>query len=227
MSYQILLAEDDRNLQEGIIDYCTGKWEELCFTSAWSGDEALKLAREGDFDLVLLDVMMPGLDGFQVCRAIRRTDEVPVIFITARTAEEDKLTGYSLGGDDYLVKPFLLSELLAKIRVLLRRSKGIGCDRSMTVGGIRLNTETRQVTVNGETIKLTHREYELLRCLMEHRGRPMTREALLDLVWGADYEGTDRSVDNHILKLRGKLGTEARQLVTIPKVGYQLGGKKP
>ena len=225
MTYRILLAEDDEALRETITDYLTAKsGGEMTIISAGDGAAAQKLLSKVQFHLVLLDIMLPGVDGFALCETLREKSDAPVMFLTARGLEEDKLRGYDLGCDDYLVKPFSLAELYVRAKALLRRAGNQEGIQDITAGGICLSPITGQLTVNGENLELTRREYQLLRYLLEHKNRLISRNTLLDEVWGLDFTGSDRVVDNHIQKLRKRLGPEAKRIKTVIGMGYRLEG---
>ena len=186
-----------------------------------SGEEALERLRERDYDAVLLDVLMPNLDGFAVCRAVREGSGVPILFLTALGGEKDVLRGYALGADDYVTKPFSLAVLLAKTEALIRRSRGGGAE-TLACGAITLEPGRRACTGGGRLVGLPPREYELLLCLMRNKGQVLRREQLLDKVWGIDFEGGDRAVDGRIKALRAALGPAGKQIRTVFKVGYKL-----
>ena len=186
-----------------------------------SGEEALERLRERDYDAVLLDVLMPNLDGFAVCRAVREGSGVPILFLTALGGEKDVLRGYALGADDYVTKPFSLAVLLAKTEALIRRSRGGGAE-TLACGAITLEPGRRACTVGGRLVALPPREYELLLCLVRNKGQVLRREQLLDKVWGIDFEGGDRAVDGRIKALRAALGPAGKQIRTVFKVGYKL-----
>ncbi len=204
-----------------LCDYFRSKGESP--TAAADGMEALRLLGESDFDAVLLDIMMPELDGLSVCRAVRRTNDVPIIFLTALSAEEDKLLGYELGADDYVTKPFTMSVLYAKTMALIRRSRRsvLAGDR-IEAGGITLEDSTRRVFAGKTEVVLTPKEFSLLRCLMLNRNIVLSREQLLVKCWGYDYEGEARALDTHIKRLREKLGENAGCIKTVIKAGYKL-----
>ena len=223
MSYRLLLVEDDTHIQEIISDYVAAKsGGQMDIISAFTAGEAEEALYEYEFDLILLDVMIPEGDGFSLCRQIRINSAAPIIFITARGREEDRLYGYELGCDDYVVKPFSLAELYAKIKVLLKRSKGMALSEKMTVGGICLDVREMKVTANGDTVELTPKLYGLLKYLMEHKNSVAGREELLIRIWGYDFEGSDRVVDNHIKKLRRALGPCGSQIKTVFSKGYRM-----
>lgn len=223
MAYSILVVEDDAQIREVITDFFHGKSEgEISVHTACDGDEGLELIYENQYDLVMLDVMMPGADGFTVCRELRKNSIVPVIFITARGREEDILYGYDMGCDDYIVKPFSLAELYAKTKALLKRSKGMVAGSEMVCGDITINPVRFIVTVGGREVDLPPKQYALLKYLIEHKGMVIDREQLLVRVWGYDFEGTDRVVDNHVKKLRNALGAAGNQIKTVVTKGYKI-----
>ncbi|MCM1180612.1 MAG: response regulator transcription factor [Clostridium sp.] len=223
MVYQILLVEDDRQIQEILSDYFLEKGDgKIELTVAKNGEDGLERFYEMEYDLVLLDVMMPGMDGFELCRQMRQQSIVPIIFLTARGMEEDILYGYDLGCDDYMVKPFSLAELYAKVNALLKRAKGLVGENEMVCGSISLNPVTLCVQADGKRLELPPKQYALLKYLMEHKGMVVERETLLTRIWGYDYEGSDRVVDNHIKKLRKALGRAGSQIKTIIKKGYRM-----
>ena len=174
------------------------------------------------FDLVLCDVMMPGVDGFELVRGIRPRFDGPIVFLTARVAEDDAVTGYGLGADDYVVKPFSLAVLYAKAQALIRRARGLTQDDVLTAGALTLDPARGTVTAGGQPVALPPKEYALLRALMERKNRVLTRDELLNLAWGWDFNGTDRVIDSHIKKLRRALGPHAGCIKTVVKRGYKL-----
>lgn len=223
MKATILLAEDERDMREVLCDYFTAKsGGELTMISAPDGNTALHLIETQPFDLLLLDIMLPGTDGFALCRAAREQGDAPVLFVTAREDEQDKLHGYGLGADDYVVKPFSLAVLYAKAQALLRRSRGMTAAEVLRAGELELNPARGTVTADGQRIDLPPKEFALLRALMERKNRVLTRDELLDLAWGWDYDGTDRVIDGHIKKLRRALGKHADCIKTVVKRGYKL-----
>lgn len=224
MENKILIVEDDARLREVLCDYFRSRGDMP--EEAGNGLAALEKLAECEFDAVLLDIMMPELDGLSVCRAVRRRSDVPIIFLTALSDEDDKLLGYELGADDYVTKPFSMSVLYAKTAALIRRSRRsvLPGDR-LEAGGIALELSTRRVTAGGREVSLTPKEYALLRCLMLNRGVVLSREQLLVKCWGYDYEGESRAVDTHIRRLRDKLGAQAACIKTVVKAGYKLEGE--
>ena len=223
MKATILLAEDERDMREVLCDYFTAKsGGELTMISAPDGNTALHLIVTQPFDLLLLDIMLPGTDGFALCRAAREQGDAPVLFVTAREDEQDKLYGYDQGADDYVVKPFSLAVLYAKAQALLRRSRGMTAAEVLRAGALELNPARGTLTADGQRIDLPPKEFALLRALMERKNRVLTRDELLDLAWGWDYDGTDRVIDGHIKKLRRALGKHADCIKTVVKRGYKL-----
>ena len=215
----ILIVEDEKAMQEIIAEYMQ-KGGHTCFT-ADDGIDALVMLKGNPMDLMILDVMMPHLDGFSVCKMAREISNMPIIMLTAKSAEDDKLKGYDYGADDYMTKPFSPKVLLAKVNALLRRSSAAALE-SVNAGKIMLQTTARKVYVDGQEIALTHKEYELLSFLMANPGQIFSREQLLNRVWGYDFEGTTRTVDTHIKTLRQKLGDEGKHIVTLIRSGYKF-----
>lgn len=223
MKATILIAEDEQAMREVLTDYFTAKsGGELAVVSAPDGDTALHLIETRRFDLLLLDIMLPGTDGFALCRAARERSDAPILFVTAREDEQDKLHGYGLGADDYVVKPFSLAVLYAKAQALLRRARGLNAGETLTAGALLLDPARGIVTVDGRRIDLPPKEFALLRALMERKNRVLTRDELLNLAWGWDFDGTDRVIDGHIKKLRRALGQHADCIKTVVKRGYKL-----
>lgn len=224
---RILLVEDDVQIREVIADYFLAKGAgSIVLDCAKDGIEGEILTKQRDYDLVLLDIMLPGMDGFALCRSIRRQATVPIIFLTARGQEEDRLYGYSLGCDDYIVKPFSIAELFAKTQALLKRSRGMLNTNVLRAADIELNPATFQVMVKtgdeSRAVELPPKEYALLKYFMENKGIVLSRDMLLNRVWGYDYMGNDRIVDNHVKKLRKALGTAGTQIKTVVTQGYRL-----
>jgi DNA-binding response OmpR family regulator len=222
----VLLVEDDARLGAMVAEYL-GR-HDLDVTVALDGERGLAALRRGRFDLVLLDVMLPGLDGLEVCRRIRATPEwaaLPVVMLTARGEDVDKIVGLELGADDYLAKPFNPRELLARIRAVLRRGAAGASRARFTAGGLVIDFEAREVTVDGRRVVLTHHEFELLAALARASGRVLSRDQLLDGLRGHEAEAFDRSIDVHVSKLRAKLEKDPRApryIKTVRGVGYAL-----
>ena len=213
---KILLAEDNEHLRELVQDYLSENGFEV--DAQADGLSAWEAIQQNDYQLVLLDVMMPKMDGFELCQKIREKENVPILFLTARVQEEDQLRGYQLGADDYILKPFSLPVLLAKCNVILERNNHTG--EWMEVGKIRIQPEQKRVICDGENIILQALDFELLYYFMQNPGRVLSREQILVKVWGYDYDGNDRSVDTHVKNLRKALGKYGKSIRTVIKTGY-------
>lgn len=215
----ILIVEDEKKMQKIIAEYMQ-RGGHTCFT-ADDGVDALMELKNNPMDLMILDIMMPHLDGFSVCKMAREMSNLPIIMLTAKSGEDDKLKGYDLGADDYMTKPFSPKVLLAKANALLRRSSAVPAD-TVNAGKISVIPASHKVFVDGQEIALTHKEYELLHFFMVNPGQIFNREQLLNRIWGYDFEGTTRTVDTHIKTLRQKLGDEGRHIVTLIRSGYKF-----
>ncbi|HDR7793782.1 TPA: response regulator transcription factor [Bacillus luti] len=223
MNKTVLLVEDERRLREIVSDYFRNEGFEVI--EAEDGKKALELFAEHEIDLIMLDIMLPEIDGWSVCRRIRKESAVPIIMLTARSDEDDTLLGFELGADEYVTKPFSPKVLVARAKTLLKRADGavgVAEENAMSLAGIEVNRLSRTVLVDGEEIILTHKEFELLVYLMENKGIVLSRQHLLDQLWGYDYYGDDRTVDTHIKKLRNKLGDRAKHIGTVIRVGYKF-----
>ena len=223
MTYRILLVEDNIQICQMIEDYFSAQTDNiLMLDTVQNGTDGLETAHSGEYDLIMLDVMLPDLDGFSICRSIRAVSDVPLLFLTARAREEDVLYGYTLGCDDYIIKPFSLAALYAKITALLKRAKGTVLRTELVCGSITLNPLTLTVTAAGQPVTLPAKEFALLQYFMEHPNWVISRDQLLDRIWGSDFFGSDRVVDTHIKKLRKALGSAGKQIRTVISKGYQL-----
>ena len=223
----VLVVEDDDSLQDVLSYNLTRKGYRVI--QAFDGDAALDLARERNPDLIVLDIMLPGLDGLEVCRIVRREMATPILILTARDQELDKVGGLELGADDYMTKPFSIRELLARVGALIRRREMDAGppeeEKSISVGGLTLNLEARTAHMLGEPLDLRPKEYDLLAFMAGHPGRAYSRNELLDQVWGTDYFGDPRTVDVHIRWLREKIEREPgspRRIITIRGTGYRF-----
>ncbi|MCX7709463.1 MAG: response regulator transcription factor [Clostridia bacterium] len=221
---RILIVDDEARIREMIREYISSEGYEI--DEAENGIEALEIFQQREYTLIILDVMMPRMDGWSVCREIRKTSQVPVIMLTARGEEYDKLFGFELGVDDYLVKPFSPKELLARMKAIIRRSLPLQEDGSKGIKykyeGLEIDPNARNVYVHGELISLTPKEYELLNFFVQNRNRVFSREQLLNAVWGYDFIGEDRTVDTHVKMLRESLGEYRRFIVTVWGTGYKF-----
>lgn len=220
----ILVAEDDRDIADLVAHYLHKSGWTAHITGA--GDEALAYVRAHPVDLVILDVMLPGLSGLDVCRALRgerATASLPIIMLTARAEEADRIKGFELGADDYVPKPFSPNELVARIRALIRRSRPGGPQPSaLRLGPIVMDLSSHTVSYDGRDVRLTAKEFMLFQYLLEHRGRVLSRDLLLGDVWGYRYTGGTRTVDVHVRRLREKLPPLVDALVTVKQFGYKL-----
>ncbi|MEQ1760747.1 MAG: response regulator transcription factor [Vicinamibacterales bacterium] len=220
----ILVAEDDRDIADLIALY-VGKAGWTAHVAS-NGADALQLARSQPLDAVVLDVMMPGISGLEVCRALRAegaTAALPIIMVTARGEEADRILGLDLGADDYITKPFSPNELIARLRALTRRvARPVSATVTLTHGALAIDLSSHTVTDAGREVKLTAKEFLLLRYLMEHKGRVLSRDRLLSDVWGYTYTGGTRTVDVHVRRLREKLPTLVDMLETVKQFGYKL-----
>lgn len=217
---KVLVCDDEIKIRETVYDYLTAKG--FSVTLAENGEKAVCLAEKNCFDLIILDILMPGTDGFEACRRIRKTSQVPILFLTALGEEKDYLQGYSSGADDYIVKPFPLSVLVEKCNSIINRYTGEKMQRILSVGEITLNKDKFIVSVSGEEIKLTNKMFSLLSLLLENQNIILSREQILSKIWGWDYDGDERVVDTHIKKLRKALGEEASHIHTVIGRGYVL-----
>ena len=215
----MLIVDDDPHLRRLVRTYA--QLEQFQCREADSGQQALALLREADSDIIILDVMMPGQDGFQTLAELRTFSQAPVIMLTARGEEYDQLQGFQSGADDYIPKPFSTTLLLARMEAVLRRA---GRERAevLEAGGIRLFPQQRRVEASGQSVELTRREFDLLHCFLCNQGRILSREQLLNTVWGYDYEGDERTVDTHVKNLRGKLRGCGGCIRTVYRVGYRF-----
>jgi DNA-binding response OmpR family regulator len=217
MSRRILVVEDDPKTRETVARYLQREGYELA--TAADGVHALELAREFEPHLVVLDLMLPRLGGIEVCRVLRESGRTAIIMVTARSTEEDKLTGLDLGADDYVTKPFSPRELMARIRAVLRRAAE---EDVLAAGGITIDRVHREVRIGEATAAVTPTEYRLLEALARAPGRTFTRQELVERALGEEYDGLDRTVDVHVMNLRKKLGEAGKAIVTVFGVGYKL-----
>ena len=219
---QILLIEDDTRLSALVADRLRGEGHTA--ETAADGDEGLRLASSGRFDMAVVDVMLPGMDGLHVASTLReRGVTTPILMLTARDTVDDRVAGLRAGADDYLVKPFAFKELVARIDALARRAPRADDDGSTTVENVRLDPRARRVTVDGQTVDLTAKEFDLLACLMEHRGRVLSRVELKELVWDFSFDAQTKVVDLYVHYLRRKLGSAGEIIETVRGVGYVVG----
>lgn len=220
---RLLIADDEAAIRIGIREYAEFEGFEVC--EACDGSEAVELCKQQDFDLIVMDVMMPKIDGFSACKRIKEEKDIPVIMLSAKGEEYDKLYGFELGVDDYVVKPFSLKELMARANVVIKRHQIRNPDRNkniLTFEGLSLNISGRSVLIDGERISMTPKEYDLLFFLAQNNDIVFSRDQLLDQVWGFEFGGDGRTVDTHIKMLRQSLGEYRKFIVTHRGVGYKF-----
>lgn len=220
--YKILIVDDEPKIREVIREYA--EFNDYQVEEAADGMEAVKLCKDNDYDLIVLDIMMPKLDGYSTCKEIKKMKDIPVIMLSARAEEYDKLFGFELGIDDYIVKPFSPKELMARINVIIARHQPENKAKNDIIrfDGLEINMPARTVSVDGKRIELTPKEYELLFYLIENRNIALSRDKLLQDIWGYDFFGDDRTIDTHIKNLRNSLGPYRNFIVTLRGVGYKF-----
>lgn len=221
--FEILLVEDDKNIREVIYDFFDDKSKgKMRIDMAEDGMTALEKAYEKIYDLLILDIMLPELDGFSVCREVRKQSDVPIIFITARAAQEDVLNGYALGCDDYIVKPFSLPVFYQKAEALIRRSKGLVRSQTLSASSLTLNPNNGILKSNNIELNITATEYKILKILLENKGTVVSREKLFLSIWGYDSDKNERVLDSHIKNLRKALGNNSYLIKTVIRRGYKI-----
>lgn len=214
---KLLVVDDEELIRNVIKEYA--KIENYEVDEASDGNEAVEKALENDYDVIIMDIMMPKRDGFSAIKEIKQEKDTSVIVLSARTMEEDKLNGFDLGIDDYVIKPFSPKELIARIKAVTKRQKE---EDIIEVGSIKLSNLTREVTIDNEVITLTHTQFELLKLFLTNLNIALSREIIINKIWGYDYEADDRTIDAHIKLLRSKLKTYRDNIKTIRKVGYKF-----
>ena len=218
---KILVVDDESRMRKLVKDFLTKKNFQVL--EAGDGEEAMDIFyKEKDIALIILDVMMPKMDGWQVCREIRAYSKVPIIMLTAKSDERDELQGFDLGVDEYITKPFSPKILVARVEAILRRSNLLTNEDIISAGGIELNKSAHQVKIDGKDIELSFKEFELLAYFMENQGIALSREKILNNVWNYDYFGDARNIDTHVKKLRSKLGEKGELIKTIWGMGYKF-----
>ena len=220
-SLKILVVDDESRMRKLVKDFLTKKG--FTVIEAGDGEEAVdKFFEVKDIALIILDVMMPKMDGWQVCREIRQYSKVPIIMLTAKSDEKDELQGFDLGVDEYITKPFSPKILVARVEAILRRSNVLAADDTMEAGGVELNKAAHEVLIDGKSVELSYKEFELLAYFMSNQGVALSRERILNNVWNYDYFGDARTIDTHVKKLRSKLGTKGEYIKTIWGMGYKF-----
>lgn len=220
---KLLVVDDEKMIRQMIAKYAVFEGYEVA--EAENGMQAVEKMRSGGYSLIIMDIMMPELDGFSAAREIRKTSDVPIIFLSARGEEYDKIHGFELGVDDYVVKPFSPRELMMRVGAVLRRVQPSGADNAhetVTVENMLVDFTARQVTIDGSEVELSPKEYDLLFFMVKNRGIALTRDRLISEVWGYDFFGDDRTLDTHIKLLRKQLGDYARYITTLRGVGYRF-----
>ena len=220
---EILIVDDEVNIRKVVREYA--EFEGYVVTEAENGMDAVNICREKDFDLIIMDVMMPRLDGYSACKEINKTKNIPVIMLSARGEEYDKLFGFEIGVDDYVVKPFSPKELMARVKAVLKRGTALQektANVKISFEGLSIDMSGREVYVNGERASMTPKEYDLLFYLVKNKNIALSRDKLLEEVWGYDFFGDDRTVDTHIKMLRNSLGEYRKFIVTLRGMGYKF-----
>ncbi len=221
MKNKILVVDDEQRMRKIINDFLSKSGYEVI--EACDGEEALeKFFEDSEIDLILLDIMMPRLDGWGVCKEIRKESKVPIIMLTARADESDELLGFDLGVDEYITKPFSPKILVARVEAVLRRTQGVGAKDILESAGIVMNKLTHVVTVDGVIVDFSFKEFELLEYFLENEGIALPRTTILNSVWNFDYYGEDRTIDTHVKKIRSKLGEKGKYIKTIWGIGYKF-----
>ena len=216
--YKILVIDDESRMRKLVRDFLTKKG--YAVLEAGNGEEAMEIFYEDkEIDLLILDVMMPKMDGWEVCREVRKTSKVPIIMLTAKADERDELLGFELGVDEYVTKPFSPKILVARVEAILRRSNGGNDDDSIHIGDITMDKNAHEVMVDGKLVELSYKEFELLAYFIENQGIALSRERILNNVWNYDYFGDARTIDTHVKKLRSKLGKRGEYIKTIWGMG--------
>ena len=222
---KMLIVDDEEKIRAVVREYT--EFEDFEVEEARDGMEAVNLCREKDYDIIIMDVMMPRLDGYSACKEIKKLKNIPIIMLSARGEEYDKLFGFETGIDDYVVKPFSPRELMARVRAVLARSQAVAkaaeeTQQRLKFGGLEIDLAGREVYVDGKRASMTPKEYDLLFYLVKNKGLALSRDKLLEEVWGYDFFGDDRTVDTHIKMLRGSLGPYRTDIVTLRGMGYKF-----
>ena len=218
--YNILICDDEKDIVSAIEIYL--KTAGYSVYKAYNGMEAVDIVNNNDIQLVLMDVMMPHMDGWQTCREIRKESKVPIIMLTARSEERDELQGFELGVDEYISKPFSPKILVARVTAILRRTNALASDDLLHADGIEIDKAAHMVKIDGKPIELSYKEFELLTYFVENQGIALSREKILNNVWNYDYFGDARTIDTHVKKLRSKLGDKGDYIKTIWGMGYKF-----
>lgn len=220
--YRILVVDDEENIREVIKEYAEFEGHQV--SEACDGMQAIEMVKNNDYDIIIMDVMMPRLDGYSACKEIRKIKQIPVLMLSARGEEYDKLFGFEIGIDDYVVKPFSPKEVMARVNAIVKRNQAPAAPAPETVkfGGLEINFTSRDVYIDGVKANLTPKEYDLLFYLVRNKNIALTRNKLLEEVWGYDFFGDDRTIDTHIKMLRNNLGPYRNYIVTLRGMGYKF-----
>ena len=224
--YRILVVDDEENIREVIKEYAEFEGHQV--SEACDGMQAVEMVKNNDYDIIIMDVMMPRLDGYSACKEIRKIKQIPVLMLSARGEEYDKLFGFELGIDDYVVKPFSPKEVMARVNAIVKRNSGAfaaaaaPAPETVKFGGLEINFTSRDVYIDGVKANLTPKEYDLLFYLVRNTNIALTRNKLLEEVWGYDFFGDDRTIDTHIKMLRNNLGPYRNYIVTLRGMGYKF-----
>ena len=224
--YRILVVDDEENIREGIKEYAEFEGHQV--SEACDGMQAIEMVKNNDYDIIIMDVMMPRLDGYSACKEIRKIKQIPVLMLSARGEEYDKLFGFEIGIDDYVVKPFSPKEVMARVNAIVKRNQGAKqapaapAPETVKFGGLEINFTSRDVYIDGVKANLTPKEYDLLFYLVRNKNIALTRNKLLEEVWGYDFFGDDRTIDTHIKMLRNNLGPYRNYIVTLRGMGYKF-----
>lgn len=224
--YRILVVDDEENIREVIKEYAEFEGHQV--SEACDGMQAIEMVKNNDYDIIIMDVMMPRLDGYSACKEIRKIKQIPVLMLSARGEEYDKLFGFEIGIDDYVVKPFSPKEVMARVNAIVKRNQGTKqapaapAPETVKFGGLEINFTSRDVYIDGVKANLTPKEYDLLFYLVRNKNIALTRNKLLEEVWGYDFFGDDRTIDTHIKMLRNNLGPYRNYIVTLRGMGYKF-----
>ena len=224
--YRILVVDDEENIREVIKEYAEFEGHQV--SEACDGMQAIEMVKNNDYDIIIMDVMMPRLDGYSACKEIRKFSDTPIIMLSARGEEYDKLFGFEIGIDDYVVKPFSPKEVMARVNAIVKRNQGAKqapaapAPETVKFGGLEINFTSRDVYIDGVKANLTPKEYDLLFYLVRNKNIALTRNKLLEEVWGYDFFGDDRTIDTHIKMLRNNLGPYRNYIVTLRGMGYKF-----
>lgn len=224
--YRILVVDDEENIREVIKEYAEFEGHQV--SVACDGMQAIEMVKNNDYDIIIMDVMMPRLDGYSACKEIRKIKQIPVLMLSARGEEYDKLFGFEIGIDDYVVKPFSPKEVMARVNAIVKRNQGAKqapaapAPETVKFGGLEINFTSRDVYIDGVKANLTPKEYDLLFYLVRNKNIALTRNKLLEEVWGYDFFGDDRTIDTHIKMLRNNLGPYRNYIVTLRGMGYKF-----